>query len=256
MSKYKHPLQPVGARWALCAALAGIAVLITLGCGSLSTPAKTGTGDGILQSSPITGTGEETGRVLTIGDVAKDSPSRIFKEYSALATYLEKGLQEAGVTKVEVVVAEDLNDIVRLVNSRELDVYFGNTSNAVTVARQTNALPILRQWKRGTADSYSVFLVKHDSGITTLDQLLGNVISFQAPHSGAGYLLPRAFLQEMDFTMQRLEKPNSSVGSTEIGYINSSGERTSIELLSSGQVEATVVGEAAYRMLPLACGIQ
>ena len=189
--------------------------------------------------------------MLIIGDVAKDSPSRIFREYSALATYLGNGLREAGISKVEVVVAKDLDHIAKLINDKELDVYFGNTVNAVIVSRQTGALPILRQWKRGAAESYSVFLVKPDSGITELEQLAGKVISFQAPHSGAGYLLPRAFLQEMGFTLTRLETPASALPPTEIGYINTTGERTSIELLSTGVVEATVVGDAAYQMLPL-----
>lgn len=250
MSKENHPRQPVGVRRALWAALAGFAILLTLGCGSLSTSPTTDAGDGNLRSSPITGSGEETGRVLTIGDVAKDSPSRIFKEYSALAAYLGAGLQEAGIAKVEVVVAKDLDDIAKMVNQGELDVYFGNTVNAVMVARQTGALPILRQWKRGAAESYSVFLVKSDSGITDLNQLVGSVISFQAPHSGSGYLLPRAFLQELGFSLTRLESPDYEPGPAKIGYINTTGERTSIELLSTRRVEATVVGDAAYRMFP------
>ena len=231
-------------RWGLWALLAGSTVLLAAGCGPQPPSPPDGTGNAVLHSGQVA-VDVQSANFITIGDVAKDSPSRIFKEYSALAAYLGSRLENAGVEKVEVAVAKDLEKLALLVNNGELDVFFGNTVNATLVGRQADALPILRQWKRGTAESYSVFLVKRDSGITALDQLVGNVISFQAPHSGAGYLLPRAFLQEMGFTLTRIDTPDTIPEPEQIGYINTTGERTSLELLSTGRVQATVVGEAA-----------
>ena len=67
--------------------------------------------------------------------------------------------------------------------------------------KESGAVPFLLRWKEGVAQYHSVFIVKNNSSIKTLNDFVGKTIAFEAPESTSGYLLPKAYLVQKGFKL-------------------------------------------------------
>ncbi len=221
----------------------GVAAVL-MGCspqGSTSSTTDSST------SEPTTAsTGTET---IIIADIS-NNPAKKIKRYQPLADYLAANLGEFNIGVGEVKVASDMPTMIQWLKNGEVDLYFDSPYPAMYISDQSGAEIILRRWKGGRADYYTVFFTMKDREINSLEDLQGKLIAFDEVSSTSGYMLPMAYLQNAN--LETLEKTSVSEGiaDNEIGYIFSDDDENTIQWVISGKVDAGAVDIGTFLEIP------
>jgi phosphonate transport system substrate-binding protein len=181
--------------------LIGVSMSVALAAGVL---AGCGNNEEASTSSGSNGEGAEK-KELTVQFV----PSQNADTLEAKAKPLEKLLSDELDRPVKVSVSTDYNTIVEAMASKKVDVGFLPPTAYVLAKDQGAADVILQAQRYGVndkdgsptdelVDSYkSMFIVKKDSGIDSLEDLKGKKIGYQNVTSSAGYVWPAASLMDV-----------------------------------------------------------
>ncbi len=189
------------------------------------------------------------GRKLVIGDIS-DEVAETINGTQPLADYLAAQLDEFGITGAEVKIAPDLDTMIQWVNNGQVDIYFDSPYPALVIRDVTGAQPILRRLKFGVPTYHSVFFVRNDSDIKTLDDLQGTVVAFEEPFSTSGYMLPLAYLIQQGFEPVETASLDATVSPEQIGYTFSTADNTTIQWIISEKAPAGVIDNITYQRLP------
>ncbi|YCA44416.1 phosphate/phosphite/phosphonate ABC transporter substrate-binding protein [Bacillus sp. JZ8] len=181
--------------------LIGVGMSVALAAGVL---AGCGNNEEASTSSGSNGESAEK-KELTVQFV----PSQNADTLEAKAKPLEKLLSDELDRPVKVSVSTDYNTIVEAMASKKVDVGFLPPTAYVLAKDQGAADVILQAQRYGVndkdgsptdelVDSYkSMFIVKKDSGIDSLEDLKGKKIGYQNVTSSAGYVWPAASLMDV-----------------------------------------------------------
>ena len=115
------------------------------------------------------------------------------------------------------------------------------------IAKQSGAVPVLRQWKYGEADYAGLIVVKKDSGINSLSDLKGKIISFEEPHSTSATVLPRMLLEEKKLKLAQVKSPGMVQPDT-VGFTYGT-DGNSINVLITGRADAATTIHREYDRL-------
>lgn len=192
---------------------------------------------------------QAAGNSLIIGDIS-DEAAETIKGTQPLAEYLAAQLESFDIHNGEVKIAPDLETMIQWLENDQVDIYFDSPYPALVIRDATGALPILRRQKYGVSSYHSVFIVRADSSINNLDDLLGNVIAFEEPFSTSGYMLPLSHLVQLGFQPVETQSPDTAVANDEIGYIFSTADNTTIQWVVSEKVLAGVIDNVTFARLP------
>jgi phosphonate transport system substrate-binding protein len=207
-------------------------------CNSTQAPTST-------PASPAT---PQAKKVLVIADVS-NNPAKKIKRFQPMADYLAANLSQFDIGAGEVKVAPDLETVTKWLKAGEVDIYFDSPYPAMRVSDQTGAKPILRRWKGGKADYYTVIFTMANRGITSVADLKGKMIAFDERSSTSGYVLPLVYLLEAG--LKPVEKSSSSnVGTDELGYVFSDDDENTIQWVISGKVAAGAVDIKSFMDIP------
>ncbi|MEL7036290.1 MAG: phosphate/phosphite/phosphonate ABC transporter substrate-binding protein [Cyanobacteria bacterium J06592_8] len=220
--------------------LVGIATLL-FSC-TPETPASDPTTSEPEIDPTLTGT-------IVVGDVTSQ-PAKKIKRFQPLADYLAANLGEFGIGVGEVKVAPDVETMASLLESGEVDVYFDSPFPAMIVSDLSGAEPILRRWKGGDAEYYTVIIAMTDRGFTSLDDLNGYKIAFDDPTSTSGYVLPMVHMMEAGLNMQEKQSTNESVAPDEVGYVFSQDDQNNIQWVISDLVDAAAIDHRSFLKIP------
>uniref|UniRef100_UPI00403F58A7 phosphate/phosphite/phosphonate ABC transporter substrate-binding protein n=1 Tax=Paenibacillus sp. FSL K6-1122 TaxID=2954512 RepID=UPI00403F58A7 len=186
-----------------------ILVLFLSACGSSSSTTGSANGDNSSSNASGTSTAETEKAVegyvpteLTVQFV----PSQNADTLEAKAKPLEKLLGDKLGIPVKVSVSTDYNTIIEAMASNKVDVGF-LPPTAYVLAKEKGAAQVILQAQRfgvndetgapteELADSYkSMFIVKKDSPIQSIDDLKGKKVAYQNVTSSAGYVWPAGLL--------------------------------------------------------------
>ena len=180
------------------------------------------------------------GQALILGDVGEDV-AETAEQFQPLVDYLATNLSEFGITEGKVVVAPDIETMTELLKNGEVHIYFDSPYAATVVYNQADAVPLLRRWKDGISEYYTVIVVRQDSGIETLGDLKGQMIAFEDPGSTSGYIMPKAHLLEEGYTLVEKENLTNAVTEDEIGYVFAQSEENVVAWLLNGDVAASAL---------------
>ena len=175
--------------------------------------------------------------VLILGSV-NDNVRKHVDRMTPMARYLEAELADLGVTEVQIRVATTSDEMISAIQAGEVDLYFDSPLVAAHVARNAGAEPFLRRWKRGEASYHSLIIVPTDSGIQTLDDLVGQRIGFQEPDSTSGFLLPVDMLLEAGLQVAELGDRSEQPGADEVGYVFTDDDKNTLLWLARGWIAA------------------
>jgi phosphonate transport system substrate-binding protein len=143
----------------------------------------------------------KTVNTIRIGTVDVDAVKQIMK-FQPTADYIAtKITNETTEFKGEVIIPSTVNEMAKLLKEQRVDLYFESPFTIALVDNESGAVPFLLRWKEGVAQYHSIFIVKNNSSIKTLNDFARKTIAFEAPESTSGYLLPKAYLVQKGFKL-------------------------------------------------------
>jgi len=192
----------------------------------------------------------ERSRIIVLGDIDADEPTKKVRRFTPLADYLAKNLAEFGLREGRVRIARDIQEMGNLLKEGEVDVYFDSGFPTLAAQQISDSEVILRRWKQGDPEYWSTFIVRRDSGIDGVEDFVGKVVAFEEPYSTSGFVLPAGTLIQRGFLLKRVSGPNQLVGPDVIGYVFSRDEENTVELVLQGRVAGGGVSNQDYQNLP------
>lgn len=178
-------------------------------------------------------------------------PSQSAETMKAAAKPLEKILGDRLGIPVKVGVSSNYNTVIEAMAARVVDVSFLPPSGYIIAHDKHKAADVLLQATRNGIDTatgksteklvdfyQSMFVVKADSPIKTIEDLKGKRIGWQAPTSAAGYIYPRALLEKNGIHPQ-----------TDMQNMELRGHDKAIVALLQDQVDAVAVFQDARTIL-------
>ena len=188
---------------------------------------------------------------ITLGDIS-NKPFKKIQSYQPLADYLANNLKELGIKQGEVKIAPDLETMNKMLESGEVDIYFDSLYPAMILSKQTGAQAILRRWKKGIGEYHTMFLVRADSNINSLEQLSDQKIGLEEPLSTSGYFLPIVYLLEQGLNPVEKQSVNSPVQENEIAYIFTEKDENTIQWLVSDKIAVGAIDNGSFLDIPKA----
>jgi len=188
-------------------------------------------------------------QVLVLGDISSN-PTRKIEQYQPLAAYLQRHLTDVGIERTVVKIAPDLETMQTWVDSGEVDLYFDSPYPVMVISNNTGAEPILRRWKEGIGEYHSIIFALKNRDIQSVTDLRNAQIALETDFSTSGYMLPFAYLQNAGFNLVKQPSEATVLQSNDIGFLFSSGEDNTIELVLSGKVDAGAVDSGTFSALP------
>ncbi len=108
---------------------------------------------------------------------------------------------------------------------------------------------LLRRWKSGLADYYSVIFTRRDAGIKRLEDLQGKTIVFEDAGSTSGYLLPKLYLLRRGLKLAERNRFNANSLATDVGYVFAYSREKLVDLVLTRRVDAGACSNDDYGSL-------
>lgn len=221
--------------------LTNLCLFLILFTTAACTPATTPTPEPTVEAAS-----EDLTEMIVVGDIDADDPISKIERFLPLADYLAANLNSFGIGTGDVQIATDTNTMAEWLGSGEVHVYYDSLFPALQVSDASGAIPILRRWRDNSPTYHSVFFTLADSGVTSLDDLNGQIVGYDNATSTSGYLLPTAHLISNDYEVMEVTTANSSVDDDKVGYFFTNDDDNTIEMVLNGQLIAGVVDNLTY----------
>lgn len=218
-------------------------VLVLISTLLLTSCSQTETAPTLAPDSPME---TETWGVIVLGDIDADDPISKIEEFQPIGDALANGLSDFGIGSAAVRIAPDIDSMITMMASGEIDVYYDSLYPAMVVADATGARPLIRGWRGGEPTYRSLFFALSDSGITSLQDLNGKIIALEDISSTSGYMMPVSHLISQGLDPVEKVSTDSNVAEDEVGYVFSADDDNTIEWVLSGLVDVGVVDNLTY----------
>lgn len=201
--------------------------------------------------APETATREDDGRydrsdwpeVVRIGVLPEEDQAVMMERYQPFLAHMKEVL---GV-EVELFFGNDFTAMVEAMRFGHIEVSKFGPSAYVMAAERAGAEAFVQGVRDASAPTYKSFIIAHkDSGITSVEETVGNIFAWVDPASGSGYLFPRAMmLGTLDTTDEEIDDLFESV-------IYSGGHDASVRYVINGDVHAAAVSDSQIQRMQAA----
>src|SRR5215831_17086417 len=157
------------------------------------------------------------GKTLVIGRVS-DNPNRTYKELKPIASYVVSQLHDFGFTNTSVLIAKNAKEMIKFLKEGKIDWVQKGVFQALMYEQQAGMEIMLRSWREGVPDYYTVIFTRTDSGIGSIMNLKGKKIAFQDAGSTSSFFTPAAILLKAGLDLVELESPRQKVPLNKLGY--------------------------------------
>ncbi len=217
--------------------LIGIVVIVA-GCGAFQaaptpTPAPTAT---------------VAMKTIVLGDIT-DNPKKRIDAFQPLADYLGARLSAFGIGSGSVKIAPDFDTMTKFLKNGDVDLYFDSPYPTMVLNQRAGAQPVLRRWRDGVSEYYTVLFVRKDSPITSVADLNGKMMAFKEPYSSSGYIMPKAYMIQQGLNPVEKPSPDAALGKDEVGYVFTNDDDNIIQWVISGKAAAGAVDYLSYNKL-------
>ena len=172
------------------------------------------------EEKPVTISREQT---LVIGRVS-DNPRKHYKRLKPIVDYVAGHMKDLGIRQGSVLMAKNNQELIQYLNEGRVDWLTETIFSAIVFSDKAGAEIMLRRWKQGAPDYYSVFFARKNSGINSLEDLKGKKIAFEDPGSATAYFMPVHVLEKAGLNLVELSSPRIDPPADKIGYVFAGAE--------------------------------
>ncbi len=181
------------------------------------------------------------GDELVLGRIS-DDPKAHYGQLKPLLDYVVPRLQSVGITHGRILMAKDAQQMASYLRHGRVDWVTETPGTALELQRRAGARPLLLTERNGVSRYHSLFFVRRDSGITSLQQLKGRSIVFQSLASTSAYLVPAAMLLgEERLSLEQLLSPRDKPVAGDVGYVFARSELNVATWVDKRVVDAGVL---------------
>jgi phosphonate transport system substrate-binding protein len=178
-------------------------------------------------------------KTLSLGLVSETHQKEIEEHFRDFVGYVTRKLSSGPEIEGKVVIAPSSADLANLLQQRKVDFYMESAYPTYVINSVHGAgRLLLRRWKSGMADYYSVIFIRRDSGIKRLEDLKGQVVAFEDAGSTSGYLLPKLFLSRRGLKFTEKERVNPQSMASDVLYIFAGSQEKIVDLVLTKQAAA------------------
>lgn len=156
--------------------------------------------------------------VLVLGRVS-DDPRSHYEQLKPLLEYVVPRMASVGIRSGRILMARDLQQMASYMRRGRVDWVTETSGNAVLLEQRAHARSLLVTERGGANRYHTVFFVRRDSSIQTLEDLTGHSVAFQNPYSTSAYYLPASMLLESGQRMELLLSPMDRPPANSVGYL-------------------------------------
>ena len=178
-------------------------------------------------------------KTLTLGLVSETHQKEIQEHFRDFVRYVARKLSPGRDIEAKVVTAATAFDLAQLLEQRKVDFYMESAYPTYQINSVHGAgTVLLRRWKGGRAEYYSVIFTKRNSGIKSLEDLKGKTIVFEDPGSTSGYLMPKLFLQRNGLKLVEKVRFDPNSAAADVGYTFARSQDRLVEAVLTQQAAA------------------
>lgn len=185
---------------------------------------------------------------LVLGRIS-DNPSAHYDQLKPMLDYVVQRMGDLGIRSGRIVMARDLATMNSFLRQGRVDWITETTGASITLIDRGHVEPLVLTWRGGEPVYRSVFVVRNDSEITGLRDLVGRTIAFQHPNSTSAYLVPAGMMLRDGLALAILPSPLESVVEPFTGYVFSNSETNSVAWVHQQLVDAAAISDQDYRRL-------
>ncbi|MBE9395683.1 phosphate/phosphite/phosphonate ABC transporter substrate-binding protein [Pontibacterium sp. N1Y112] len=175
-----------------------------------------------------------------------DRPKKDFKQLRPMAKYVASQLQSLGITRGEVRLFSELDELTEAVKNGEVHWVTETPYTASVLVHEGDAIPLVMKWKSRQKRYQTLIYTHKDSQLTSLGDLLGKRIAFEHNNSFSSYYLPRLLLHKQGISATKIEGFNAPRASDKINYLFSRNEKNNLLWVHKGLVEAGALNDGDW----------
>jgi phosphonate transport system substrate-binding protein len=156
--------------------------------------------------------------VLVLGRIS-DDPKAHYEQLKPLLDYVVPRLADVGIREGRILMARDPQQMSSYLRRGLVDWVTETAATGMRLEERAGARPLVLTERNGVSRYRTVFFVRRDSGIDSLDDLRGRSVAFQNTSSTSAYFIPAMQLLEHGMTPQILLSPKDRPGPDEVGYV-------------------------------------
>jgi phosphonate transport system substrate-binding protein len=177
------------------------------------------------------------GKTLVIGRVS-DNPSKTYKELKPIVSYVVSQLHDFGFTNASVLIAKNPKEMIKFLKEGKIDWVQKGVFQALMYEQQAGMEIMLRSWREGAPDYYTVVFTRNDSGIESLNSMKGKKIAFQDAGSTSAFFTPAAALRKAGLELVELSSPKEKTPLNKVGYAFAGNEISIATWVHRGMTDA------------------
>ena len=178
-------------------------------------------------------------KTLSLGLVSETHRKEIEEHFRDFVRYLARKLSAGSEVEGKVVVASTPFDLAKLLEQRKVDFYMESAYPTYVINSVHGAGKLLlRRWKSGLPEYYSIIFTKRDSGVRRLEDLKGKTLVFEDAGSTSGYLLPKLFMQRQGLKLTEKGRFSPDNTTTDVGYFFARTQEKLVEAVLTKQAAA------------------
>ena len=156
--------------------------------------------------------------VLVLGRIS-DNPQAHYEQLKPLLDYVVPRMRDVGITEGRILMARSAQQMASYLRRGRVDWVTETAGTAMELEQQARAQPLLLTERDGVSQYHTVFFVRRDSGIDSLEALRGRSIAFQNVASTSAYFVPATELLDRGLPMEILLSPMDRPATGSVGYL-------------------------------------
>jgi phosphonate transport system substrate-binding protein len=176
---------------------------------------------------------------LSLGLISETHRREIEDHFRDFVRYVARKMSSDTQVEGRVVTATTPFELAKLLEQRRVDFYLESAYPTYVINFvHGNGKLLLRRWKGGMADYYSLIFTARTSGIKRLEELKGKTIAFEDAGSTSGYLLPKLYMLRRGLKLKEKKGFSPDSDPADVNYVFAYTQDKLVDWVSRQEVAA------------------